>query len=71
MLCALIVYMRGGTYSLKATPNDRFLRRFFMAIFLLSEFLLDICSEEAAAKKYFHLFVLMSNLGFELGFYIK
>ena len=32
MLCALILYMSGGTYTLKSTPNDRFLRKFFMAI---------------------------------------
>ena len=32
MLCALILYVSGGTYSLTSTPNDRFLRNFFMAI---------------------------------------
>ena len=32
MLCALILYMSGETYSLKSTPNDRFLSNFFMAI---------------------------------------
>ena len=31
MLCVLILYISGGTYSLKSTPNDRFLRNFFMA----------------------------------------
>ena len=32
MLRALILYMSGGTYSLKSTPNDRFfLSNFFMA----------------------------------------
>ena len=31
MLCALILYISGGTYSLKSTPNDRF-EKFFMAI---------------------------------------
>ena len=28
MLCRLILYVSGGTYSLKSTPNDRFLRNF-------------------------------------------
>ena len=27
--CVLILYISGGTYSLKSTPNDRFLRKFF------------------------------------------
>ena len=31
MLCRLILYVSGGTYSLTSTPNDRFLRNFFMA----------------------------------------
>ena len=31
MLCALILYMSSGTYSLKSTPNDRFLKSFIMA----------------------------------------
>ena len=46
MLCALILYISGGTYSLKSTPNDRFLRSFF----LLSEILSDICWEEIAEE---------------------
>ena len=32
MLRALILYINGGIYSLTSTPNDRFLRNFFMAI---------------------------------------
>ena len=31
MLCALILYVSGGTYIWTLTPNDRFLRNFFMA----------------------------------------
>ena len=30
MLCALILYVNGRTYSLTSTPNDRFLRNFFI-----------------------------------------
>ena len=33
MLCVLISYISSGTYSLKATPNDRFFEKLFMAIF--------------------------------------
>ena len=29
MLCALILYVSGGTYSLTSTPNNRFLRNLF------------------------------------------
>ena len=39
MLCVLILYVRGGTYSLTSTPNDRFLRNFFMAgLFIFRDF---------------------------------
>ena len=31
MLCVLIWYINGGTYSLKSTPNDRFFEKLFMA----------------------------------------
>ena len=31
MLCVLILYISSGTYSIKSTPNDRFLRNYFMA----------------------------------------
>ena len=34
MLCALILYMKDGTYSLTSTPYYRFLRIFFIATFL-------------------------------------
>ena len=59
MLYALILYTSGGTYTLKSTPNDRFLRSFFMAgLFALKEFLPDICWEEVAEdvfSYYFHI----------------
>ena len=32
MLCVLILYISGGTYSLKSTPNDRFF--FFEKLFM-------------------------------------
>ena len=34
MLCALILYVSGGTCSLSSTPNRRFLRYFFIASLL-------------------------------------
>ena len=32
MLCVLILYISGGTYSLKSTPNYRFFKKLFMEI---------------------------------------
>ena len=32
MLCVLILCISGGTYCLKATPNNRFFEKLFMAI---------------------------------------
>ena len=34
MLCALTLYRSCGTYSINSSPNDGFLRSFFMAILL-------------------------------------
>ena len=44
MLCVLILYISGGSYSLNLIPNDIFLSKFFMAIlFTLGELLPEIC----------------------------
>ena len=32
VVCVLILYISGGTYSLRSTPNDRFFEKLFMAI---------------------------------------
>ena len=37
MLCVLILYISGGTYGLKSTPNDGFFGELFMAIFIYSQ----------------------------------
>ena len=51
MFCTLILYVSGGTYSLKSTPNDWFFEKLFMAIlFQHSEFLPEICWEEIAEE---------------------
>ena len=51
MLYVLILYINGGTYSLKSTANDRFFEKLFMAIlFLRSEFLPEICWKEIAEE---------------------
>ena len=71
MLCVLILYVSGGTYSLMSTPNDRFLRYFFMAGFLLSNVLPEVCwGKIAVVIIFFSYFVLMADLGYEPRLYI-
>ena len=60
VVCVLILYINGGAYNLKSTPNDRFLENLF-----LSDFLPKICWERKSQKKYFSYFVLISGLGLE------
>ena len=59
MLCVLILYMSGGTYSLKSTPNDRFLfiEKLFMAIFIYFQSFCQKSTERKSPKKYFLYFV--------------
>ena len=56
MLSVLILYMSGGTYSLKSTPNGRFLIKFSWQFYLFSEFLPEIFWEEIA----YEIFVWIS-----------
>ena len=67
MLCVLIfLYISGGTYSLKSTPNYRFFfEKFFMAILFDSQSFCQKSAERKSPKKYFSYFVLMSGLGHE------
>ena len=53
MLCVFVLYMSGGTYSLKSTLNDRFLRNFAL------QFYLQIIYHNSAENK------SPKNLGFE------
>ena len=51
IVCVNFLYISGGAYSLKSTPNDRFFEKLFMAIFyLFSEFLPEICWQEIAEE---------------------
>ena len=52
----LIVYISGGIYSLKSTPNDGFFEKIFMAILFDAQ---SLCQKSA---EYFSYFVLMSGL---------
>ena len=70
MLCALILYMSGETYSLKSTTNDRFFDKLFMAILFTLRVFCQKSAERKSLKKYFFYFVLMSNLGLEPGLYV-
>ena len=48
MLCVLILYIIGATYSLKSTPNYRFFLKNFswQILFTLLKFLSDVCLDE-------------------------
>ena len=47
MLCVLILYINGGTYSLKSIPNDRFFKKLFIEVLI---YLPKICWEEIAEE---------------------
>ena len=54
MLCVLILYINGGTYSFKSTPNNRLFWETFHGSFnLLTEFLPEICWEEITEEIFF------------------
>ena len=54
---ALILYVSGGTYSLTSTPNDKFLRNFFMAdLFTLRVFARNLLIWEEIAEEIFFIF---------------
>ena len=56
MLCMLISYISGGTYSLKSTPNDRFEKRFKANLFDSQSFC-QKSAERKSPKKYFSCFI--------------
>ena len=65
MLCALILYVSGGTYSLTSTPNDRFLRNLFMArLFTLRVFARNLL-RGSRRRNISHISLLMTILGYE------
>ena len=49
MLCVLILYMNGGTYSIKSARNNRFF--FFLANFMYSESFWQKSTERQSQKK--------------------
>ena len=68
MLCVLILYISGRTYSSKSTPNDRFLEKLFMAIlFILRVFARNLLTRNLRRNTFCILFVCLvssSNPGF-------
>ena len=52
MLCAVILYLSGGTYSLKSISFDEKLSWQF---YLLSDFLPEICWEELVGDIFLHV----------------
>ena len=48
MLCVLILYTSGRTYSLKSTPNDKFFEKLFMTVFIYSQ---SFCQKSAERNR--------------------
>ena len=70
MLCALILHMSGGTYSLESTLKAKIFEKLFMVIFFYFQSFCKKSGERKTPKKYFHIMVLRFDLGFELGLYV-
>ena len=69
MLCVLILYMSDGTYILKSTPTTVFFEKVIIAIF----FTLRVFARKEKVTHeifFFYIFILMSDLGFELWHYV-
>ena len=70
MLCALILYVSGVTYSLTSTPSDRFFKNFFTAILLT----LRVFSRNQLSgnhqRNIFLYSVLMSDVRYEPELYV-
>ena len=59
MLCVLILYISGGTYSLKSTPNDKVIEKLFMAIlFNLRAFARNLLRGDEIAEEILSIFRL-------------
>ena len=66
MLCVLILYESGGTYSLTSTLNDRF----FGNSFTTDLFTLRVFARNSPKKYFFSYFVSMADLKYEPGLYV-
>ena len=64
MLCVLILYKSGGTYSLKSTPNNRFFVKHFMVILVFARHLLRENRRRNTFCILFWCLALGSNPGF-------
>ena len=75
MLCALILDVSGGTFSLMSFPYDRFSRNFFMAVLNYSQSFCQKSSGGKSPKKYFFFIfrqndIMMAELGYGPGLYV-
>ena len=56
MLCALILYVRGITYSLMSIAYNRFLRNFSWQFYFYTQSFCQKSAERKSPKKYFFIF---------------
>ena len=63
MLCLLILYISGWTYSLNSTSNNRFLRSFMVILLFFSQsFCQKYAESSKSPKKYFFIFRFVRNV---------
>ena len=67
MLCALILYVSGGTYNLISIPNDRCLRNFLMAGLFTLRVFTRYQRRGNRRKNIFYISLLCLTLGLNLG----
>ena len=56
VVCVNFLYISGGTYSLKSTPNDRFWETIHGHFFIYSQSFCQKSAERKSPKKYFFVF---------------
>ena len=66
MLCVLVLYISGETYSLRSTLNDGFFEKLFMAVLIFSQSFCQKSAEKKSPQKCFLFWCLVwgSNPGF-------
>ena len=62
MLCVLVLYINGGTYSLKSAPNDTFVEKFFYGNFIYFQCFYQKTYKKQSPKKYFSVFRFDRNV---------
>ena len=65
VVCVKFLYVSGGTYSLTSTPNDIFLRNFFMVVLFTLRVFANNLLRGSRRRNIFHISFLTTDLGYE------